>query len=346
MIELDAGPVEGNGSFLRTALVLSAILQKPVHITNIALQRTFQGLSADKIAFIHALATATGASFFGVEPGSTSITFSPTHPWSKKKISLGLQGSVSLALQGLLLPALFSRKKVHFFLTGRTHALHSPTTTYMQQVFFRYLHPLVDELSLKEKSFGFTPSGSVEVVVKGRVNRLSPLQISGTELLAGVRLELIASKKYLSSEVLHHVENLAKLIYPSLLITTRYVTTKEPGIIAALFAFYGDKYGFDNDRSFVVGKDKVWQGDFTREEIEKKVTLFLEEFIEHLDKPAIDEFCADQLIVLLALLGGSVKVRRVSQRVKANIAAAQLLSGTTFTVKNNVIVATPHIDAL
>lgn len=348
MIELDAEDVHGSGSYLRTALSLAVILQKPVLIKNFALQKTFKGLSADNISLIRALATATDAKLSGVEIGSTSISFTPSRPWSQKKISLGLQGSVSLALQGLLLPALFSRQKVRFHITGRTHGLQAPTTTYMQQVFFRYLHSLVDQLVLRENAFGFKPTGDVEVVVKGRVNRLPPLRVSGNEKLAGIRLELVASKDLLKTQVLARFEQLAKLMHPKLTVSTRYVTSAKSGIAGGIFAFYGDAHGFDNDKPFVFGEDAIWQGEDMKrqEDVEKSFTLFVKQFLDKLDYPAVDEFCADQLIMLLALVGGTIKVRVVTQRVKANIAAAQAISGTHFSIVDTTISATPRLDEL
>ncbi len=346
MIRLDAGPIGGGGSFLRTALVLSAILQKPVTIENIALERTFQGLSADKIALIRALATATDAKLFGVETGSTTISFSPTHPWSQKKVALGLQGSVSLALQGLLLPALFSRQKVRFLLTGRTHELHAPTTTYMQQVFFRYVNSLVDQLVLRVNSFGFESSGDVEVIVKGRVNRLPPLYVSGGESLAGIRMEIIASKDYVDSTVLEHLERLARLTHPQLQVVTRYVASETPGIAAGVFAFYGNELGFDNDKPFVIGKDIVLQHQPNTDALEKEFIGFVQGFVNELTSPAIDEFCADQLIMLLALVGGEIKVKEVTDQVKANIVAAEAISDTLFEVSGTIITATLNLDAL
>ncbi|MCF7798955.1 RNA 3'-terminal phosphate cyclase [Candidatus Woesearchaeota archaeon] len=346
MITLDAGKVNGGGSYLRTALVLATILQKPVTIQNFAMDRLFQGLSADKIALIHALATATDARLEGVTPGSTRIVFVPSHPWSKKKIALGLQGSISLALQGLLLPALFSRQKVRFHLTGQTHGKNAPTITYLQHVFFRYVHALVEQLSLKENAFGFSPEGDVEVIVKGRVNRLPPLQITGGENLAGIRLELAASKDYLHFEMLTHLENFAKLMHPQIRVVTRYTSTQKSGIAAGIFAFYGDDYGFDNDKPFIMGDDAVWTGLLKHAELEQNLSLFVKQFLDGLDEPGLDEFCADQLIMLLALVGGAVKVKAVTDRVKANIAAAEVISGTIFRVKDNIITATPHVDAL
>jgi RNA 3'-terminal phosphate cyclase len=350
MIVLDADAVSGGGSFLRTALVLSVVLQKPVRITNFSLEKKFQGLSADNVALIHSLASATEAVVAGDEVGSTSFSFAPSVPWQPKKISLGLQGSIALALQGLLIPALFSRKQVRLLLTGKTHRTRAPTPSYLQNVFFKYLHPLLETISLKTTAFGFKSGGCVEVTIQGKVHRLPPVQVLGDESLAAIKAEIIATKDFIPLDIVSYLEQVTSLTIPHIHITTRYVDADTSGISLGVFAFYGTEYGFDNDKPFVIGKDATWTSSptssFDKDAFTKEYVALLHQFQNSLKQPAVDAFCADQLIALLALVGGTIRVQSVSERTRANIFAAEQISGTRFEIHGEIIQATPRLEEL
>jgi len=350
MIMLDADAVGGGGSFLRTTLVLSVVLQKPVCITNFSLEKKFQGLSADNVALIHSLASATKAAVVGDEVGSTSLSFAPVVPWQPKKVSLGLQGSIALALQGLLIPALFSRNQVRLLLTGKTHRPNAPTPSYLQNVFFKYLHPFLESISLKTTTFGFKSGGCIEVSIQGKVHRLPPVQVLGDESLALIKAEIIATKDFIPLDILSYLERVTSLTIPQIHITTRYVDADKSGMSLGLFAFYGTEHGFDNDKPFVMGKDATWSNiaasSFDKDAFTTEYVALLQQFQKNLSQPAVDEFCADQLIALLALVGGSIRVQSISERTRANIFAAERISGTRFEIVGEVIRATPRLEEL
>ncbi|MBN1941060.1 MAG: RNA 3'-phosphate cyclase, partial [Candidatus Diapherotrites archaeon] len=55
-IEIDASQGEGGGQSVRTALALSALLQKPVYIKNIRAKRPNPGLKAQHLTALQTLA--------------------------------------------------------------------------------------------------------------------------------------------------------------------------------------------------------------------------------------------------------------------------------------------------
>ena len=77
MIEIDGSFGEGGGQIVRTAVSLSAVTAKPVHITKIRQGRPKPGLAAQHAHAIATLAGICSAKTSGVEPGSSEIVFVP-----------------------------------------------------------------------------------------------------------------------------------------------------------------------------------------------------------------------------------------------------------------------------
>ncbi len=78
LIVIDGGHGEGGGALLRTALSMAAITQQPLRITNIRGNTRFQGIDAEDLTIIKALATSCAAEMVGAELGSKSLSFLPT----------------------------------------------------------------------------------------------------------------------------------------------------------------------------------------------------------------------------------------------------------------------------
>ena len=83
MIAIDGSILEGGGQVIRIAMSLSALLTKPIQITNIRSGRSRPGLKAQHVIGLQLIRDITSGELSGDRIDSTSITFKPN------KISCG-----------------------------------------------------------------------------------------------------------------------------------------------------------------------------------------------------------------------------------------------------------------
>ncbi|MEM4408842.1 MAG: RNA 3'-terminal phosphate cyclase, partial [Candidatus Caldarchaeum sp.] len=76
-VQLDGSIGEGGGQVLRVALAISAVLGKPLHITNIRRKRQNPGLRNQHLTAVTAVQKACSAQVKGAFIGSTELYFSP-----------------------------------------------------------------------------------------------------------------------------------------------------------------------------------------------------------------------------------------------------------------------------
>ena len=78
VLSLDGSHGEGGGQILRTALSLSAVTARPLHITNIRASRRPPGLLPQHLSAVRAAAAITKAVVSGDRLGSTELSFTPS----------------------------------------------------------------------------------------------------------------------------------------------------------------------------------------------------------------------------------------------------------------------------
>ncbi|HLC81108.1 MAG TPA: RNA 3'-terminal phosphate cyclase, partial [Candidatus Nanoarchaeia archaeon] len=134
MIQLDGSYLEGGGSLVRVALALSALTEKPFHVTKIRSGRKQPGLKAQHLTAIKALKEICEAETNEVEVGSTELRFKPgkVKPGTYN-IDIGTAGSITLLLQALILPCLFAPWKVILNVKGGTCGKWQASVDYLRQ---------------------------------------------------------------------------------------------------------------------------------------------------------------------------------------------------------------------
>jgi RNA 3'-terminal phosphate cyclase (ATP) len=167
LIEIDGSYGEGGGQILRTALALSAILQKPFTIHHIRSKRKNPGLQAQHLEAVKALARIAEAETEGVRFESQKITFVP------KKIVPGnydfavrTAGSVTLLLQAVFLPLCLAEGTSRLTLIGGTHVPWSPPFHYFTEVLLPTLQPLGISVDPAIEKWGFYPRGGGKIRLK------------------------------------------------------------------------------------------------------------------------------------------------------------------------------------
>ena len=166
MIQLDGAIGEGGGSIARVALSLSTLTQQPFSITNIRKNRPQPGLKHQHLFCIKALEKLCNAHVEGASLGSTSLKYIPEKIQGKTiDIDIQTAGSITLFLQSLLLPSLFSNKSVKFNILGGTDTQWSPSFDYFNNVFLPQIQKYAN-IECKLLKRGYYPKGHGQVQLK------------------------------------------------------------------------------------------------------------------------------------------------------------------------------------
>jgi RNA 3'-phosphate cyclase len=176
MLEIDGSYLEGGGQIVRTSIALSALLRRPVRITDIRKGRPNPGLQLQHLTAAKALAQLCDARLQGAEKGSATLEFSPAALNGGSFVfDIGSAGSITLLLQALAPAAHFTALRAE--LHGGTAVQWSPTFWYAKHVLFATLSRLGYTCDLRLQRDGWYPKGGGIVMfeTKGSSAALKPI---------------------------------------------------------------------------------------------------------------------------------------------------------------------------
>lgn len=175
MIEVDGSIGEGGGAILRTALALSAVSWKPVHIYNIRAKRTKPGLQPQHLRGVEALTKLTNARVEGLELHSKELKFEPSvTEGGRYRVDIGTAGSTTLILQILMLAAAFARKPVEVEITGGTDNPFAPPIDFLKNVTLPVLRRMGYQGEVECVQRGHYPRGGG--IVRAHIEPIEKLQ--------------------------------------------------------------------------------------------------------------------------------------------------------------------------
>ncbi len=160
MIDIDGSHGEGGGQVLRMTVALSAVTGTPVHVSNIRAGRSNPGLRPQHLAAIEAVRRLCRGTVDGMEEHATEITFRPGElAGGSHRVDIGTAGSVTLAMQACLPPALHASEAASVTLKGGTDVRWSPPWDYLAEVFLPLLRRMDVEASARLQRRGYYPKG-------------------------------------------------------------------------------------------------------------------------------------------------------------------------------------------
>ncbi len=297
MLTIDGSYGEGGGQILRTALALSAVLERPVLIEKIRARRRNPGLQAQHLAGARALAEIAAAEVEGVAVGSVSLRFAPARiAAGEYRWDVGTAGAVSLVLQTILIPLALAPAASRISITGGTHVPWSPPFPYIEQVLLPVLEGMGLRASLTLKRWGFYPKGGG--LVEGRVQPSSlhplilsrrgrPVEIVGLSAVAGVPMSVAERQRDRALSRLRPLETPCR-------IEICQVEARNPGtILFLLVQCEGVRAGFSS-----LG-ERGKPAERVADEACDRVIAYLE------GVGVADPYLADQLLLPMAIASGS-----------------------------------------
>ncbi|MDD2756713.1 MAG: RNA 3'-terminal phosphate cyclase, partial [Methanothrix sp.] len=294
MIEINGSFGEGGGQIVRTAVALSAVTGKPVHITRIRQGRPKPGLAAQHARALRALAEICDARTSGATPGSPEIIFTPGKiRGGRHRIEIGTAGSVTLLMQCLLPALLFADEPSSMQIQGGTDVQWSPAVDYFKYVFLPALSTFGAQVSLEVLQRGYYPRGQGEVLLQVEPAKLKASYMNNNQstqhAVQGVSHcsnlpEHVAVRQAESAEQTLAQAGFSANIYHEAL--------RLPSLGSGITLWCGYK-----------GANSLGERGVPAEKVGRRAA---EELILELKSPAtVDVHLADQLIPYLALAGGS-----------------------------------------
>jgi len=316
MIEIDGSLGEGGGQIVRTAVALSAVTGKPVHITRIRQGRSKPGLAAQHARAITALAAICDARTWGATPGSSEIIFTPGEiRGGSFRVEIGTAGSVTLLMQCLLPALLQADGPSSLQIIGGTDVQWSPAVDYFKNVFLPALSSFGAKVSLDVLQRGYYPRGQGEVL----------LEVEPAKLKAS-HLESMACD---TGQIIQNIQNTVQGVSHCSSLP-EHVAARQADSAAEALAQAGFSAQISREAlqlpslgsgitlwSGCKGASSLGERGLPAEKVGRKAA---DELIMELKSPArVDVHLADQLIPYLALAGGSYTVREISLHARTNI---------------------------
>jgi RNA 3'-terminal phosphate cyclase (ATP) len=319
---IDGSIGEGGGQILRTAIALSAILQKGVRIVNIRRERPRPGLGIQHVKSMEIARDMTGARATGIYPGSTEVIFIPGPIKADDNvIRMGTAGSITLALQSILPIAAYAPGPVTLDITGGTDVKWSPTYDYFENVIvpglalfgFRVESRLIDR--------GYFPEGNGRVLV-----RASPARLHGVNITepSGDRIRGVSASSRLPSHVAARQAKAANDYlrshgYAEGDITLDVRNDASTGSSITLFKGH-------------IGGSALGERGKPAEKVGQEAASHIAEELN--TGAAVDVHLADQLVIYMALADGpsSMTVRHMTGHTSAGILVARQMLGRDFDI--------------
>jgi RNA 3'-phosphate cyclase len=315
-IDIVGSDGEGGGQMLRTAIALSALTGKTVHVHDIRTNRPKPGLAAQHLCAVRGVAAICDAQVEGAEVGSTQITFAPAkvRP-GKYKMDVGTAGSITLVLQACLLASARCLDEMRIEIVGGTNVRWSPPIDFYERLLFPRLAALGFQLQIIEMRRGFYPEGGGSVEVLFRAPRqVAPIILDERGKLLSV--EGICFSQNLPEHVCQRISSAVRkeMLGIDVKLTSARTTGPSTGAGAFLMARY---------ENTLLGADSLGERGMRAEQVGSLAARSLKEEMD--GTGTLDVHAADQLLPYLALAvrPSSFRVREMTSHLRTQIDLVQ-----------------------
>lgn len=316
-LKIDGSFGEGGGQILRSALTLSAITKKPIHIEKIRFNRKPPGLKPSHLITIKLLAKICNAQVDGMYVGSTSLKFIPGKIEDiRLKEDVGTAGSISLIMQALIPAVSFANKKLDLTITGGTDVPWSPTSNYTKFVLAEAYSRIGINFSVEVKKRGYYPKGGglVELVVHP-AQKTKPISL--TKRIQKNAKILCSYSKLSETKITESLESMKQTLQNKG-FTTQTETVQQNALDRGASVLV---YSHDSDS--IVGADELHdnKADFGK--------LAATNFVNSL---GVDVNLSDMLVTPLSITKGlSVfTVQKISKHLETNLYITSKITGCKY----------------
>ena len=338
MIVVDGSQGEGGGQILRTAVSISAVSREPVKVTKIRAGRPNPGLAPGHVTSIEVVASLCDARVDGLHRGSTEISFHPGELLGGDfRFDIGTAGSISLVIQGCLLPALLSKAATNIALTGGTDVRWSPPVDYIRMVHLPVIAKLGAGCELELISRGFYPEGGGEVnLAVHPTGGLLPISLTSPGDLK--RIRGVSYSQDLPEHVptrMRHAAMKKLLAFPDVKLASERSSGKSVGAGIVLAA--------ECERT-VLGASALGERGVRAETLGESCAEDLVETVR--SGAAVDEHMLDQILPYIATADGAstIVAESLTEHARTNMLVIEQMLGRTFSVDDSEDLVSISID--
>lgn len=331
MLEIDGSQGEGGGQLLRSSLAFSALTGRPFRLVNIRANRSKPGLRPQHLSAVRLAAQLCSARVVGDSYDSRTLEFVPgaLRP-GRYRQEIGTAGSLVLLTQASLVPALRAGGPVVLELSGGTDVPMAPPLDFLTEIVLPYYRRLGSiEVEVLRRGFHPTGGGEVRLTIEGHDELPPPLQLRGRGQWEPAMGRAVASQHLSAPRVAERMAAAARAHIPCE-PEELYVESHNPGAVISLWCV--DRSGQRRTGASTLGRQGM-----PSEKVGKTVANVLRKILD--DPRPVDEHLADQLIPLLALIGGEMECQALSSHCTTNIDICSLFSTTKFRVEATTVSA-------
>lgn len=329
MLEIDCSYGEGGGQIIRSAISLSAVTGTDIRLTKIRNNRPNPGLASQHITAVKVVGRICNAKYSDLRIGLDKMEFLPGKITPGEfSFDIGTAGSITLVLQAFLLPALFCRiqEKMKIRIFGGTDVKWSPPYDYLRSVFLEHLKSIGAQVDVKLINRGYYPKGGGEVFLQ-----VTPSNEYASVNLADrgkfIKIAGTVNNRKLPSNIPERIQNsainLLKGFSPVESSIDDNKTGRSPGCGIVLYSIHEQS---------ILGASELGEKGIPAERVGEYAAMNLLDEINA--SGAVDIHASDQLIPYLALLSGTITVRKLSEHTRTNIWLVEQFLNKRFQVEN------------
>lgn len=312
MLEIDGS--EGGGQILRTSLALSAVTNRPITVTGIRGNRPEPGLKPQHLTGVETIAEICSAETDGVEAGAEALEFRPGSPaGGNYEAAIGTAGAVTLLFDTVLPLAATLERPLTLTATGGTEVKWAPPLSTYRAVKLALCRQFGLQAFVSRQRTGFYPAGGGAATLWLAPSRLQELSYTGRGDLLGVDVYSRESRGLADSDVARRQATTARDLLGDADLSVREevlatAETKSPGsAITIAFEYEHTAAGFN-----ALGEPGT-PAEAVAENPARRAIQF------HEGSAPLDRHHADQLLVFLALAGGSIVVPERTDHVDSSL---------------------------
>lgn len=316
MKEIDGGA--GGGQLVRTAVATSAVTWEAIVVENVRGARSDPGLKAQHVAAIESVGALTEASTEGVAIGSTSFSFDPAGPpGGSHEQAIGTAGSLTLVFEAALPLVVSLDGPVDLAVTGGTDVAWSPPLDYLRAVKLPLLARFGLSADLDCERRGFYPTGGGRATLHLEPSSIAPLALDRRGDLESIAVYSVAAASLEDASVADRqaaaaVDDLEERVGVSIESAASYPETADPGSVVVIVAAF--------ERS-IAGFSALGERGKPAEAVAGDAVARFARFRE--TGAAVDRHMADQLLALLAFVGGRVRIPARTDHVETQLAVLE-----------------------
>ncbi len=328
-MEIDGSRGSGGGQVLRTSIGLSALLNKPVRVSNIRAGRCNPGLRPQHLEGIKAVADFCSGELRGAELGSSEVEFRPGEGCKKEiNVKIPTAGSIGLLLQALLTATLKGGAEIRIE-GGATFGKWAPPITYFEKVLMPVLGMMGYRIELNVLKQGFYPAGGGRAEVKAHpVKELKPINLTGQGEVKDIYGLSIASRYLARAMVAERQARAAENMMRKYRVFSKieYCDSDCPGSALVLWT--------RTSTGCILGSDSLGDRGKPAEEVGREAARGI--VSTRASGAAVDEYLSDQLLPFMALSSGKSEILapRLTKHAETNIWVIGKFLEAEFSVKN------------